>query len=311
MASRKAATSNDALRVWLDGRLVGYRQAAVPLLTHSMQYGSGIFEGMRAYEAAGGTAIFRLKEHMKRFLRSAKIYSMDLGYAQKELEKAVISVVTANRLGSCYIRPFAFYNDDRIGLSAFGKKIGVFIAAVPFGAYFGGGREKGIRCKVSSWRRINSDILPVEAKASGNYVNSIIASNEAKAAGFDEAILLSYDGYVAEGPGENIFLVKNGNLVTPGTSADILMGVTRDSIIKIAEATGLEVEDREVHKEEMYTADEIFFTGTAAEITPVTNVDGIRIGSGKVGPITRLVSVKYSDVVHGRDRLFIDWLTFV
>ncbi len=308
---RSRANGKGNLKVWLDGKLKKYSDAKVPILTHSMQYGSGIFEGMRAYETKGGTAIFRLDDHVQRFQRSAKIYSMRLNYTGKELSKAIVQVVKANRLASCYIRPFAFYNRDSIGVGAWNAPTSVFIAAMPFGAYYGAGKERGIRCKISSWRRINSGILPVEAKASGNYINSIIANNEAKASGFDETILLSLDGYVAEGAAENIFLVKYSHLITPSASADILMGVTRDSIIKIAESIGLIVEEREVHKEELYSADEAFFCGTAAEITPVVNIDGIRIGNGKPGPITKLLSQKYTEVVTGQNKEFADWLTYV
>ncbi len=313
MAARVSGSAGNRrnLKVWLNGRIVKYSDAKVPILTHSLQYGSGIFEGMRAYEARGGTAIFRLQDHISRFQRTAKIYSMHIGYTAKELMKASVQVVRANRLTSCYIRPFAFYSTDSIGVGAWNAPTSVYIAALPFGAYYGAGKERGIRCKISSWRRINSSILPVEAKASGNYINSIIANNEAKASGFDETILLSLDGYVAEGAAENIFLVKYGHLITPSASADILMGVTRDSVIKIAESTGLIVEEREVHKEELYSADEVFFCGTAAEVTPVINIDGITVGNGKPGPITRLVSQKYTEVVTGQNKEFVDWLTYV
>ncbi len=306
-----AAKKKIGRKVWLDGKMVDYEKAYVPILTHSMQYGSGMFEGIRAYQAAKGPAIFRLADHMKRFHDTAKIYSMRLGYSIGELERAAVSVVRINALDECYVRPFAFYNDDHIGLSTKGKRISVFIGAVPFGAYYGAAKEKGLRCKVSSWRRINSDILPVEAKGSGNYINSIISSNEARAAGFDESILLSRHGYVAEGPAENIFMVHGGRLITPGHGADILMGVTRDSLIKIAEAAGVEVEERDIHVEELYTADEVFFSGTAAEVTPVIGIDGIRIVDGKPGPITRMLSSKYDDAVHGRNSDFEHWLTYV
>ncbi|MEM3775547.1 MAG: branched-chain amino acid transaminase, partial [Candidatus Micrarchaeaceae archaeon] len=268
-------------RVWLDGSLIDYEQAKVSILTHSLQYGSGVFEGIRAYQTDAGPAIFRLSDHLSRFFNSAKIYSIAINYSKEELSEAIIKLVKVNKLNDCYIRPFAFYNDDNIGVSAFGKKVSVFIAAIPFGAYFGKGKETGIKCKISSWRRINSEILPVQAKASGNYINSIIANNEARASGFDEAILLSSNGYVAEGPGENIFIVKDGRLITPDESADILMGITRDSLMKIAESAGLEVYEKLIHKEELYTADEVFFAGTAAEITPIVNIDGIKIGNGK------------------------------
>ncbi|MGD0729175.1 MAG: branched-chain amino acid transaminase, partial [Candidatus Micrarchaeaceae archaeon] len=274
-------------------------------------YGSGIFEGLRAYEASKGTAIFRLDDHIKRFLSSAKIYSMNLKYTKKELHNAIVKTIKYNKLKSCYIRPFAFYNDDNIGMSTPGKKISVFIATVPFGAYFGKQEELGIKCKVSSWRRINSQILPTEAKSSGNYANSIIASNEAKSLGSDEAILTSLEGYIAEGPGENIFLVEEGKLVTPSKEADILMGITRDTVIKLAENIGIEVIERNMHREELYTCDEAFFTGTAAEITPITIIDSRKVGKGKSGPITKSIMQEYSKVVTGKNKEFESWLTYI
>ncbi len=296
--------------VWLDGKFVDFSGAKVHILTHSLQYGSGIFEGLRAYETPSGTAVFRLRDHMQRFMNSAKIYSMDLGYRSKDIEKAILGTVRRNRLKSCYIRPFAFYNDTRIGLSVKGKKVSVAICAIPFGNYFEG-KDRGIRCKISSWQRINSSILPVEAKASGNYVNSIIASLEAVKAGADEAIMLSSEGYVAEGPGENIFLVEDGKLVTPSKSADILLGITRDSVIKVAESIGLVVEEREVHKEELYDCDVAFFTDTAAEITPIISIDSRKVGKGRPGPIKQMIAGSIPDLVHGKHREFGDWLTFV
>lgn len=301
---------NPSLCVWLDNKVIKSGDAKVPILTHSLQYGSGIFEGMRAYETDKGTAIFKLDEHVQRLINSLKIYSMSLAYSQRQIKEAIIRIVKANKLNSCYIRPFAFYNDSRIGVSAFGKKVSLFIAAVPFGKYFSNA-ERGIRCKISSWHRINSNILPVEAKASGNYLNSVIANNEAKISGFDEAILLSYDGYVAEGSSENIFLVKDNILLTPDRGSDILLGITRDSVIKIAESIGIEVRERLIHREELYTADELFFTGTAAEITPIINVDGATIGTGGVGPITKTLTRAFDDIAHGRNRDFEHWLTYI
>ncbi|MEM3278324.1 MAG: branched-chain amino acid transaminase, partial [Thermoplasmata archaeon] len=220
------------LKIWLDGKIMDYSSAKVPILTHSLQYGSGIFEGIRAYETSMGTEIFRLNEHIKRFFETAKIYNMDLHYSQDEIREAIIAVIRANKLNAAYIRPFAFYGSDAIGLNVTNKKVSVYIAAVPFGKYLSTG-DHGVKCKVSSWRRINSDILPVQAKSSGNYINSIIASIEAKNAGFDEAVLLSDNGYVAEGPGENIFIVKNGSLLTPDINANILMGITRDTVMQL------------------------------------------------------------------------------
>ena len=307
MATKAA---NSRLKVWLDGNIMWYDKAKVPILTHSMQYGSGIFEGIRAYPAKNGTGIFRLKEHIKRFLESTKIYSMDIRYDAHDIEDAIVETVRINRLKSCYIRPFAFYSDDRIGLGVSGKKTSVFIAAIPFSDYFGNG-GRGLKAKVSSWRRINSDVLPVEAKASGNYLNSMISSIEAKASGFDEAILLSKNGYVSEGSAENIFIVKNGTLVTPHKSSDILLGITRDTIIKLGEVSSIVVEERDIHKEELYTADEIFFSGTAAGIAPIVNVDGISIRNGKIGPITKMIAEKYAEAVSGMNMDFEEWVTYV
>ncbi len=304
-------TKPDNLYFWLDNKMIRRKYATVPILTHSMQYGSGIFEGIRAYKTSEGTAIFRLDDHVKRFFKSAKVYAMDLKYTQSDIYDAIIRVVKQNKFDSCYIRPFAFYNDDNIGISTAGKRISVFVAAVPFGAYFGKGREQGIKCKISSWQRINSLILPPEAKASGNYINSIIANLEAVYSGADEAILTSFDGYIAEGPGENIFIVDEGRLVTPSREADILMGITRDSIIKIAEYLGIQVVERNIHKEELYTCDEAFFAGTAAEITPIVSIDSRRTGNGKPGPVTKLLADEYSKAVNGNNKEFEQWLTFV
>jgi len=302
---------NKELLFWLDGKMIKRSQAKVPILTHSLQYGSGIFEGIRAYKTAKGPAIFRLDDHIKRFFRSAKVYNIDLKYSKGDIHEAIVKTIQTNKLDSCYIRPFAFYNDDNIGISALGKKISVFIATIPFGAYFGHGREEGISCKISTWQRINSLILPPEAKASGNYINSVLANMEARMAGQDEAILTSLDGYVAEGPGENIFIVEDGNIVTPPRDADILLGITRDSVIKIAESMGLTVTERNIHKEELYTCDEAFFAGTAAEITPIRSIDFRKVGNGRIGPLTKTLKDKYSSVVNGQNSEFSHWLTYV
>lgn len=299
------------LKVWFDGKTMGFDEATVPVTVHSLQYGSGIFEGIRAYSTEKGPAVFRLEEHTRRFFDTAKIYGMELGYTPEEINKAIIETIRINGLDSCYIRPFAFYNDVNIGLSTVGKKISVYIAAIPFGSYFGEVQEKGARCKTSSWRRINSDILPVRAKASGNYLNSILTSREVHNAGYDEAILLSGNGYLAEGPGENLFLVRGGKLVTPGTSADILGGITRDTIIEIAKDKGIEVVERDIHREEIYVADEAFFCGTAAEVTPIVNVDGISVGDGKKGPVTSSLGKTYFDAVKGKIPQYGRWLTYV
>ena len=296
--------------IWFDGKFVEFEKANVHVLTHSLQYGSGIFEGMRAYETADGPAIFRLDDHVNRLLNSAKIYGMDLGFSKEQLRDAAISTVRRNRLAECYIRPFSFYNDARIGVNPIGRKISTIIAAIPFGNYFQN-KGKGISCKISSWHRINSQILPPQAKASGNYLNSVLASLEAKNAGADEAIMLSGNGYVAEGSGENIFLVEGNVLVTPSAESDILLGITRDSIIKLAKSMGMEVEERKVHREELYTSDEVFFTGTAAEITPIIRIDSKRVGKGHPGPVTTMLSENYVKAVKGEMEEFEEWPTYV
>ncbi len=301
----------DEPKIWLDGNIINESDGKVPILTHSLQYGSGIFEGIRSYETEKGSAVFRLDDHIKRFLNTARTYYMDLPYLHHQIKSAILEILKANNLKSSYIRPFAFYNDNRIGVHTKGKRISVFIAAIPYGAYFGNAKEKGLRCKVSSWHRITSSVLPIQAKASGNYLNSIIANSEVVKAGYDEAILISASGYVAEGPGANIFLVKDGTLITPNKDSDILLGITRDSVIKIANSLEIPVEERFVHREELYSADEVFFAGTAAEITPVINVDNIEVSEGKPGKTTVKIADKFSNIVHGRDSYFSEWLTQV
>ncbi|MDE1824257.1 MAG: branched-chain amino acid transaminase [Candidatus Micrarchaeota archaeon] len=297
-------------QMWLDGRFINAEDAKVNVLTHSLQYGSGIFEGIRAYEAAGGTAIFRLKDHIKRFYRTASVYMMDIKYAPSTLEDATVSLVRRNNYGSSYIRPFAFYNSISIPPDVIGKKISVAIADIPFGKYFKD-KNKGIKCALSPWQRISSSSTPPQAKASGNYINSILASTIAKKSGYDEAIMADSQGHVAEGPGENIFIVEDNVLITPSKASDILLGITRDSIIKIAENIGIEVEERGVHKEELYLCDEAFFTGTAAEVKPIVSIDSRRIGAGKPGPITTLLMNKYFEIVTGENKEFTNWLTFI
>lgn len=295
--------------VWLDGKLIAESEARVPIMTHSLQYGSGIFEGIRSYETENGSAIFRLDEHVKRFMNTAKTYYMELPYDKKQIKSAITDTLKANNLKSAYIRPFAFYNDSRIGVHTKGKRISVFIATIPFGAYFGQAKEAGLKCKVSSWHRITSSILPIQAKASGNYLNSIIANSEVVKAGYDEAILTSANGFVSEGPGANIFTVRDGRLVTPNKDSDILLGITRDSIIQMAKSLDIEVVERFIHREELYSADEVFLVGTAAEVTPVVSVDNISVGDGKPGQMTKLIADKFSEIVHGKDKYFSEWLT--
>lgn len=297
-------------KVWYNGKMVPYSDAKVPILTHSLQYGTGIFEGIRAYETKNGPAIFRLEEHMKRMLRTARIYSYDLGFSLRELMDGVKKVVSENKLTSCYIRPFSFVDDDAISLVTHGKKISTVIAALPFRTLFENA-DSGIRCKVSSWQRINSSILPIQAKASGNYINSIAADLDAHASGFDEAILLSGNGYVAEGAGENIFLVEDGELVTPSRESDILLGITRDAVIRIAKSLDVPVTERFVHRDELYYAEEIFFAGTAAEITPILEVDGVKVGNGSAGKTTSKIRDAFFRIVKGESPQFQEWITRV
>jgi len=296
--------------IWFDGKFVDFDKANVHVLTHSLQYGSGIFEGLRAYATARGPSIFRLDDHVARLMGSARIYGMDLALSHEQIREAVLSTVLRNRLDECYIRPFSFYNDAHIGVNPIGHKVSTIVAAIPFGSYFQN-KGKGISCKVSSWHRINSQILPPQAKASGNYLNSVLASLEARGAGADEAILLSDGGYVAEGSGENIFLVRGNVLVTPSEESDILLGITRDAVIKLARNLGMEVEERRVHREELYTSSEVFFTGTAAEMTPITRIDSRKVGRGHPGPITKMLSDAFDKVVRGESKEFEGWLTYV
>ncbi len=300
-----------ARKIWYQGEMKNYEDVKVTLLTHTLQYGSGIFEGIRAYKTDQGTAIFRLKDHIQRFLNSAKILRMNLGFSLDELYDATVKVVRENGFESCYIRPFAFHGSDGIGVKPKTDDIHVAIIAVPFGKYLGDKSVNGIRAKISSWKRINSDVMSVQAKATGNYLNSVLASSEAMDGGYDEAILTSHSGYLAEGPGENIMLVKDGKIITPGIESDILLGITRYSIIDMSANLGITTVERHVHKDELFTADEVFFCGTAAEITPVINIDNIQIGSGKVGPVTARLMDEYSKVTSGKNKTFEKWLTYV
>ena len=297
--------------MWLDGKFVNFEDAKVNILTHSLQYGSGIFEGIRFYETSRGPAVFRLKEHTRRFFNSAKIYGMPLKINPRQFEDALLATVSKNGIKEGYIRPFGFYNSVGIGFNTRGLTTSVAIAVVPYKGLYGE-HAKGLRCKVSSWQRINSAILPAEAKASGNYINSILAAKDAQDSGYDETILLSNNGKtVAEGPGDNIFVVQDGVLITPPKSSDILLGITRDTIIKLAEELKIPVQERDIRREELYTSDEAFFTGTAAEVETISSIDSRVLGDGSTGPVTSLLKNKYSDVVHGKDKKHLPWLTVV
>lgn len=297
--------------IWYDGKMVPWREATTHVLTHSLHYGLACFEGLRAYNTGNGTAIFRLKEHTERWLNSAHIFMMKMPYDKETLMNAQREVVRANKLESCYVRPIAFYGSEKMGVSPKGAKVHVSIAAWPWGAYLGAdGIEKGIRVKTSSYARHHVNVTMCRAKFSGTYANSILANQEAVDHGYDEALLLDVDGFVAEGAGENLFIVKNGKLYEPElTSA--LVGITRDSVITLAKELGIEVHARRITRDDVYLADEAFFTGTAAEVTPIREVDGRQIGSGTRGPITQKLQSMFFDVVNGRNSKYSNWLTLV
>ena len=294
--------------IWLDGKLVDWRAANLHVLTHSLHYGMAVFEGVRAYETAAGTAVFRLAEHTRRLFNSAKIFQMKIPFEFEEIVQAQLQVVRANRLESCYLRPIAWIGSEKLGVSARGNTVHVAVAAWPWGAYLGeDGLNKGIRVKTSSFSRHHVNVSLVRAKASGYYINSILANQEVTAHGYDEALLLDTDGYVSEGSGENVFLVKNGKLYTPDL-ASCLDGITRDAVMTMARDLGIPVIEKRITRDEMYCADEAFFTGTAAEITPIRELDDRVIGEGRRGPITAELQALFFDVVAGRNDKYREWL---
>jgi branched-chain amino acid aminotransferase len=297
--------------IWFDGELVPWREAKVHVLTHTLHYGMGVFEGIRAYKTSKGTAVFRLQEHTERLFRSAHILSMPMPYDRSTINEATRLVLRENRLESAYIRPMCFYGSEGMGLRADNLRVHVIIAAWPWGAYLGAENiERGIRVKVSSFTRHHVNITMCKAKANGNYMNSMMALQEALACGADEALLLDAEGYVTEGSGENLFLVRNGMLLTPDlTSA--LDGITRDTLFVLADELGIKVKEKRITRDEVYIADEAFFTGTAAEVTPIREVDGRSIGAGQRGPITERLQSLYFDQVHGRREAHPEWLTLI
>ena len=296
-------------KIWVNGELVDWADAKVHVGVHGLHYGSGVFEGIRCYETEKGPAVFRLQDHLQRLDDSAKVLYMDLPYSVAELRAATHELIAANGLPSCYVRPVAFYGYGELGVATTGNPVDVVIMSFPWGAYLGEeGQRTGITTMVSSWERVGPNVIPHVAKATGIYLNSMLATTEARRAGYDEAIMLTHDGYVADGPGENIFIVKNGKLLTPPLSMSILPGITRDTIIHIAGALGYEVEETLLIRTDLYLADEMFMVGTATEVAPVRSVDGREIG---VGPITLELQRAYLDVVNGRDQRWSDWLDVV
>ena len=297
--------------IWFDGKLIPWRDATVHVLTHTLHYGTGCFEGVRAYHADQGTAIFRLDKHTDRLFNSAKILGMEIPHSKEELIAAQIAAVKENNLDSAYIRPMCFYGSEGIGLRADNLKVHTMVAAWEWGAYLGKeALEKGIRIRTSSFTRHHVNITMCKAKANGNYMNSTMALQEALRDGYDEALLLDVDGFVAEGSGENIFIVRDGVIYTPElTSA--LEGITRETIMALANDIGVDVVSKRITRDEVYIADEAFFTGTAAEVTPIREYDGRNIGCGSRGPITEKLQKMYFDLVHGRIEKYNDWLTIV
>jgi len=296
--------------IWMDGEWVDWREAKIHVLTHTLHYGAGVFEGLRAYHAEQGTAIFKLKEHTDRLYRSAHILNMKIPFTKEVLNEAQRLAIGKNNLDSAYIRTMCFYGSEGMGLRADNLKVHVMIAAWEWGAYLGADNmEKGIRIRTSSYTRNHVNSTMCKAKANGNYINSILALQEALAAGYDEALLLDHEGYVAEGSGENLFIVRNGKLYTPETTS-ALEGITRDTIMTIAHEQGLEVIEKRITRDEVYIADEAFFTGSAAEVTPIREYDDRAIGAGTRGAITEKLQSLYFDYVHGRQETHRDWLTY-
>ncbi|MBT4806680.1 MAG: branched-chain amino acid transaminase [Acidiferrobacteraceae bacterium] len=297
--------------IWFDGAMVPWREAKVHVLTHTLHYGLGVFEGVRAYETDRGTAIFRLAEHTERFFRSAHILGMKIPYDNDTLNAAQVAVVQENGLESAYLRPLAFYGSEGMGIRADMLKTHIAIATWEWGAYLGeDGLKNGIRVRTSSFTRHHVNITMCRAKACGNYINSILALQEALSGGADEALMLDTEGYVTEGTGENIFVVRNGVVYTPDLSS-ALEGITRDTVIRLIGEAGLDLVEKRITRDEVYVADEAFFTGTAAEVTPISELDGRSIGNGGRGPVTEQLQASYFDCVHGRDPKHDDWLTFV
>lgn len=312
MSPQAASMADRDGKIWMDGELVEWRDAKIHVLSHTLHYGCGAFEGVRAYNTADGTAIFRLQDHTDRLFNSAKILRMPMPFSKEQVNEAQRAVVRANKLESCYLRPLVWIGSEKLGVSPKGNQIHVMVAAWPWGAYLGeDGMQRGIRVKTSSYTRHHVNITMTQAKAVSNYSNSILANMEALDDGYDEALLLDSAGFVAEGAGENVFLVKDGVIYTPDLSAGALNGITRNTIFHIAKDLGLDIVQKRITRDEVYIADECFFTGTAAEVTPVRELDRVEIGIGRRGPITEKLQNAFFDVVNGRNPKYAHWLTKV
>jgi branched-chain amino acid aminotransferase len=299
-------------KIWMDGRLVDWVDAKVHVLSHALHYGSGVFEGIRAYETARGPAVWHLDEHLKRLFRSAKLYHMDVPYSIEALTEATKEVIRANGLNACYVRPLAMRGYGEMGVNPLNAPVNVFIAVWPWGAYLGeDALERGVRIKIASWRRNSQNSLPAAAKATGQYINSVLAKVESLKAGYDEAIMLNEAGFITDGSGENVFVVRDGSLTTPPIQAGCLDGITRQSVITIARDLGFEVGEDNLVRTDLYNADEAFFTGTAAEITPIREVDDRTVGEGHRGPVTKELQGAFFAATKGETEAYAGWLTYV
>ena len=296
-------------KIWMNGELVDWADATIHVGTHALHYGSGVFEGMRAYETDNGPAVFRLTEHMRRLHDSAKLLYLEIPYSVDDLKAATWDVIGANGLPSCYLRPIAYSGYGQLGVASRDNPVDVAIMSWPWGSYLGeAGMRDGIRVKVSSWQRVGPNVIPHASKATGVYINSMLAVGEANRAGYDEAILLTAEGFIADGSGESIFIVKDGVIYTPDLSASILVGITRDTVIQIAQDLGYSVVEKPLIRTDLYLAEEVFMVGTAAEVTPIREVDDHVIG--RPGPITVEIQTAYLDTVHGRSDRWSQWLEY-
>ncbi len=299
-------------KIWMDGQMVDWRDAKIHVLSHTLHYGCGAFEGVRAYKTEDGTAIFRLQEHTQRLFNSAKILRMNIPFTMEQVMQAQLDVVRENQLESCYLRPLTWIGDKKLGVSPKGNTIHLMVAAWAWGAYLGEeGMRRGIRVKTSSYTRHHVNITMTQAKAVSNYTNSILANMEVTDEGYDEALLLDSSGFVSEGAGENIFVIKDGAVYTPDLSAGALNGITRNTVMHICKDLGLELIQKRITRDEVYIADEAFFTGTAAEVTPIRELDRIELGAGSRGPITEKIQSAFFDIVNGRNKAYSHWLSKV
>ena len=299
-------------KIWIDGELIDWKEANIHVLSHVVHYGSSVFEGIRCYENNGKAAVFRLEEHVKRLFESAKIYKMEIPYSENEIFEAIKETIAINDLKECYIRPIAYRGYGKLGVDPTSSPVNTAIAVWSWGKYLGEeGLEKGVDVGVSSWRRMAPNTLPSMSKSGANYMNAQLAKLEAMENNYDEGIMLDIEGYVGEGSGENIFIIKDGEIYTPSISSAILKGITRGSVIDLANDLGYTVKEDKIPREMLYLADELFFTGTAAEVTPIRSVDGIKVGTGKRGPITEKIQNEFFNIVEGKSEDKFNWLTFL